>query len=108
MLVVNAITLSWSQSDHINQFSLNNNVGLILTQTQMALSDLSSPFFQITDLKTIALFCNILIPSRKILLKNHVVQQNNLFGCSVTKMHKLFAAEGAAHFWWDKDFYYID
>ena len=21
---------------------------------------------------------------------------------------KLLAAEGAAHFWWDKDFYYID
>ncbi len=30
-----------------------------LTQTQMALSDLSYPFFQTTDLKTISLICNI-------------------------------------------------
>jgi hypothetical protein len=26
----------------------------------------------------------------------------------VSTNNKLFAAEGAAHFWWDKDFYYID
>ncbi len=27
---------------------------------------------------------------------------------SVVTDKKLIAAEGAAHFWWDKDFYYID
>jgi hypothetical protein len=27
---------------------------------------------------------------------------------SVVTDEKLIAAEGAAHFWWDKDFYYID
>jgi hypothetical protein len=27
---------------------------------------------------------------------------------SVVTDKKLIAAEGAAHFWWDKDFYFID
>ena len=27
---------------------------------------------------------------------------------SIVTDKKLIAAEGAAHFWWDKDFYYID
>jgi hypothetical protein len=38
-------------------------VGSILSQTQMALSDLSSPFFQTKDLKTIELICNIGVSS---------------------------------------------
>jgi hypothetical protein len=36
-----------------------DDLGSILTQTQMALLDLSSPFFQTTDLKTNSLTFNL-------------------------------------------------
>jgi hypothetical protein len=42
---------------------LQGDLGSILTQTQMLLSDLSSPFLQTTDLKTITLICNTVMSS---------------------------------------------
>ena len=42
---------------------VQEDLGSILIQTQMALLDLSSPFFQTTDLKMISLFCNIVMSS---------------------------------------------
>jgi hypothetical protein len=42
---------------------VQEDLGSILIQTQMALLHLSSPFFQTTDLKMILLICNIVMSS---------------------------------------------
>ncbi len=42
---------------------VQEDLGLILAQTQMALLEFSSPFFQTLDLKMISLICNIVISS---------------------------------------------
>ena len=53
----------WSGALVAHTALVQEDLGLILTQTQMALLDLSSPFFQTTDLKTISLICNIVMSS---------------------------------------------
>jgi hypothetical protein len=41
--------------------------------------------------------------------RNPLVEMTEkILDLSVITDKKLIAAEGAAHFWWDKDFYYID
>jgi hypothetical protein len=46
---------------------------------------------------------------RKTLNRNPLVEMTEkILDLSVVTDKKLIAAEGAAHFWWDKDFYYID
>jgi hypothetical protein len=42
---------------------VQEDLGLILAQTQMALLEFSSPFFQTLDLKMISLICNIVMSS---------------------------------------------
>jgi hypothetical protein len=44
----------WSGALVAHMALVHEDLGSILTQTQMALSDLSSPFFQKTDLTTIS------------------------------------------------------
>jgi hypothetical protein len=53
----------WSGASVAHMAPEQEDLGLILTQTQMALKDLSSPFFQTTDLKTISLICYIVMSS---------------------------------------------
>jgi hypothetical protein len=44
----------WSGASVANTALVQEDLGSILTQTQIALLDLSSPFFQTTDFKTIS------------------------------------------------------
>ena len=53
----------WSGASVAHMTPVQEDLGSILTQTQMALLDLPSPFFQTTDLKTISLICNIVMSS---------------------------------------------
>jgi hypothetical protein len=54
----------WCGASVAHTAPVQEALGLILTQTQMALSDVSSPFFQTTDLRTISLICNIVMSSK--------------------------------------------
>jgi len=46
---------------------------------------------------------------RKTLNRNPLLEMTEkILDLSVVTDKKLIAAEGAAHFWWDKDFYFID
>jgi hypothetical protein len=59
----------WSGASVAHTAQVQEDLGSILTQTQMALKELSSPFFQTTDLKMISLICYIVMSSRnKIIL----------------------------------------
>jgi hypothetical protein len=51
----------WSGALVAHAVPVQEDLGSILTQTQIALMDLSSPFFQTTDLKTISLICIIVM-----------------------------------------------
>ena len=53
----------WSGAFVAHTAPEQENLGLILTQALKALLDLSSPFFQTKDLKTIELICNIGVSS---------------------------------------------
>jgi hypothetical protein len=53
----------WSGASVAHTAPVLEDLGSILTQTQMALLDLPSPFLQTTDLKTISLICNIVMSS---------------------------------------------
>jgi hypothetical protein len=54
----------WCGASVAHTAPVQEALGLILTQTPMALSDVSSPFFQTTDLRTISLICNIVMSSK--------------------------------------------
>jgi hypothetical protein len=51
----------WSVASAAHTAPLQVDLGSILTQTQIALLVLSSPFFQPTDLKMILFICNIVM-----------------------------------------------
>jgi len=53
----------WSGTLVAHMTPVQEDLGPILTQTQMTLLHLSSPFFQTTDLKTISLIFNIVMSS---------------------------------------------
>jgi hypothetical protein len=53
----------WNGESGAHTAPVQEDLGLILTQTQMALLDLSSPFFKTTDLKTISLIYNMVMSS---------------------------------------------
>ncbi len=55
--------MMWSGASVAYTAPMPEDLGSILTQTQMALLDLPSPFFQTTDLKMISLICNIVMSS---------------------------------------------
>jgi hypothetical protein len=60
---MNKVSWMWSGASVAHTAPVPKDLGSILTQTQMALLDLPSPFFQTTDLKTISLICNIVMSS---------------------------------------------
>jgi len=49
----------WSGASVAHTTPVREDLGSILNLTHMALMDLSSPFFQTTDLKTNSLTCNL-------------------------------------------------
>jgi hypothetical protein len=55
----------WSGALVAHMAPVQEDLGLILTQTQMALSDLSSRFFLTTDLKMISLLNEVVHPAAK-------------------------------------------
>jgi hypothetical protein len=55
----------WSGASVAHKTQVREDLGSFLTQTQMALLDLSSPFSQTTDLKTNSLICNLSCHEKK-------------------------------------------